>query len=263
LGNRSILADPRPAENKDRINAMVKRREAYRPFAPSVLEERLREYFGVPGDLQSAPFMNVVLPVLEDKRALLGAVTHVDGTARVQSVARTTNERYWRLIHEFGQLSGVYVLLNTSFNNDAEPIVDSVDDAVVCFLTTNIDYLIVNDYVVSRKHARLRPQDLAGLCVTVRPSHKLVMQKWADGGGTGALRDRFEIQSHASLYFGQPFAEISPLMFRLLSAPEPRALGAAWDALALDAPARVKLVEELYDLWQRRLVVVAPRGTGL
>jgi len=136
LGNRSILADPRPPENKDIINKMVKKREAYRPFAPSVLEEHVEEYFVIPTSQKQFPFMNFVLKVKEEKQSILGAITHVDGTARIQTVSKASNPMYWNLINEFSKYTGVHILLNTSFNNNAEPIVDSVYDAIVCFLTT-------------------------------------------------------------------------------------------------------------------------------
>lgn len=150
LGNRSILADPRPAANKDRINAMVKKREAFRPFAPAVVEERAGEFFELPPGTARLPFMVFTVPVKPDQRQLLGAVTHVDGSARIQTVGRDANPRFWELLQRFGKLSGVPILLNTSFNNNAEPIVDSVDDAVVCFLTTGLDALIAGDYLVRR-----------------------------------------------------------------------------------------------------------------
>lgn len=151
LGNRSILADPRPAENKGRINKMIKKREAYRPFAPTVVEERVSEYFVVPEMGRSLPFMTFVVDVQPDKRDLLGAITHVDGTARVQTVSREQNERYWNLLNAFGERTGVPMLLNTSFNNNEEPIVDSVEDAIVCYLTTDLDYLVVGDFLVRKK----------------------------------------------------------------------------------------------------------------
>lgn len=149
LGNRSILADPRPAENKKRINGMVKKRESYRPFAPSVLEEKVDEYFILPTDSKEYPFMNTVLYAKKDVG--LDAVVHVDGTARVQTVSKTSNKRYWMLINEFEKLTGKAVLLNTSFNNFAEPIVDSVFDAINSFLSTNIDRLVIGDYLISKK----------------------------------------------------------------------------------------------------------------
>jgi carbamoyltransferase len=151
LGNRSIVADPRPSENKDLINRMVKKREAYRPFAPAVLEDYATEYFELPERACRSPFMTFVVKVREEKRDVLKATTHVDGTARIQTVSRQGNPAFWELIAAFGELTGVPVLLNTSFNNNVEPIVDSVEDAIVCFLTTKLDYLIVGDYVIGKK----------------------------------------------------------------------------------------------------------------
>ena len=151
LGNRSIVADPRPASHKDLINQMVKKREAYRPFAPSVLEDRATEFFVLPAGQTRLPFMSVIVEVQADKRALLGAVTHVDGTARIQTVSRQQNSRYYELIEAFGRVTGVPVVLNTSFNNHAEPIVDSVEDAIVCYLTTGLDYLVIGDYLISKR----------------------------------------------------------------------------------------------------------------
>jgi carbamoyltransferase len=154
LGNRSILADPRPEENRERVNKMVKKRESYRPFAPSVLEEHARDYFDLPDGDGAYPFMITVFDVKDDKRGLLGAVTHVDGSARPQTVSRQTNPRYWELIKAFQRLTGVPVLLNTSFNNNVEPIVDSVHDAVVSFLTTELDCLVVGDFVARKGQPR-------------------------------------------------------------------------------------------------------------
>src|SRR6266498_2733237 len=151
LGNRSILADPRPAENQERVNRLVKKRESFRPFAPAVLAEAAHEYFEIPPTDCPLDFMSCVVRVRSDKRRLLGAVTHVDGTARIQTVTRETNEPFWRLISRFGDLTGVPVLLNTSFNNHAEPIVQSAGDAIVCFLTTQLDYLFLDDVLVRRK----------------------------------------------------------------------------------------------------------------
>ena len=151
LGNRSILADPRPVANKDRVNAAVKKREAFRPFAPAVTLERARDFFELPAGIHACPFMNMTVYVRPEHRSLLGAVTHVDGTARLQTVTEPENPRFWRLIEEFGKLTGTPIVLNTSFNNHAEPIVDSVEDALACFLTTALDCLIVDDFVVTKR----------------------------------------------------------------------------------------------------------------
>lgn len=147
LGNRSILADPSLPGMKDKINAEVKHREAYRPFAPSVLAEARLDFFESEVE---APFMLKVCDVREDKKDVIPAITHVDGSARIQTVRQETNPRYHELLSEFGQLSGIPVLLNTSFNVMGEPIVESPVDALRCFFTTGLDVLVINDFIISK-----------------------------------------------------------------------------------------------------------------
>jgi carbamoyltransferase len=151
LGNRSILADPRPEGMKDRLNARVKHREGFRPFAPAVLEEACGDWFATGG--ASAPFMLKVFPVRDDRLGRLPAVTHVDGSARVQTVRRDQNARYYDVIRHFGELTGVPVILNTSFNVRGEPIVCTPADAVACYLSTDLDTLVLGDFVVDTKPA--------------------------------------------------------------------------------------------------------------
>jgi len=147
LGSRSILADPTDPGMKDKINAEVKHREAYRPFAPSTTVEACNDYFDLGVE---DPFMLKVCNVLPDKRDLLPAITHVDGTARLQTVNRDTNPLYHELISEFGRLSGVPVVLNTSFNIMGEPIIESPVDALRCFYSTGLDDLVIGNFVVSK-----------------------------------------------------------------------------------------------------------------
>jgi carbamoyltransferase len=150
LGNRSIIADPRDAGMKDKINEKVKRRETFRPFAPAVLEEDAREYFDMTG-LENSPFMLFTVPVLDQKRKVIPAVTHVDGTARIQTVSRKTNPRFWELIAAFKDITGIPVVLNTSYNVKNEPIVCSPKDALSCFLSTNIDCAAIGGFFVQKK----------------------------------------------------------------------------------------------------------------
>jgi carbamoyltransferase len=149
LGNRSILADPRRGDMRDLINTKIKFREKFRPFAPSILEEALDEYFV---DAAPDPFMQQVYAVRPDKRAVLPAITHADGSGRLQTVSERTNPRYYRLIREFSRISGVPVVLNTSFNEN-EPIVDTPEQALDCFLRTRMDAIVVGNTVI-RRHAR-------------------------------------------------------------------------------------------------------------
>lgn len=149
LGNRSLLADPRRADMRDIINLRIKFRERFRPFAPSVLEEHASEYFE---DFVPAPFMERVLTIRQDKRAQIPAVTHVDGTGRLQTVSRDRNSRYWDLIHCFYRRTGVPMLLNTSLNEN-EPIVNLPDQAIACFLRTKMDSLVVGPFLIDRPEA--------------------------------------------------------------------------------------------------------------
>lgn len=148
LGHRSIVADPTDPAMKDRLNARVKRREGFRPFAPSVLAEKAGEYFVLPKGQQS-PFMILIGDVKEDKKSIIPAVTHQDGTARFHTVSRATAPEYWDLIHEFEKIKGVPVLLNTSFNEN-EPIVATPKQAVECFLRTEFDVLAIGDFLVEK-----------------------------------------------------------------------------------------------------------------
>ncbi|MBM3549298.1 MAG: carbamoyltransferase [Alphaproteobacteria bacterium] len=154
LGNRSILADPRRADYVRKLNAEIKHRESFRPFAPSVLWEKTHLYFDMPVE---GPFMIVAAPVKPEMRDRLPAITHVDGSSRPQTVRREQNPDYYDLIKAFGDLTGLYVLVNTSFNNDGEPIVETYEDAVISLCVTGLDYLHVDGFLVEP------PADRVGL----------------------------------------------------------------------------------------------------
>jgi carbamoyltransferase len=146
LGNRSIVCDPRRADMKEILNSKIKRRESFRPFAPSVLREAVPEWFEVDDDV---PFMMQVYPIREAQRARIPAVTHVDGSGRLQTVTRQANPRYYALIEAFAALTGVPMVLNTSFNEN-EPIVCRPEEALDCFLRTRMDVLAMGQWYVSR-----------------------------------------------------------------------------------------------------------------
>jgi carbamoyltransferase len=148
LGNRSILADPRQVGVKNVVNDRIKFRERFRPFAPSVIAEKAGEYFA---DTRPFPYMTVVLPVRPEKRSVIPAVTHADGTARLQTVEQATNPRFHRLLREFEALTGVPVLLNTSFNLQGEPIVCAPEDAVNTFLSGGLNALCLGDFLCEKK----------------------------------------------------------------------------------------------------------------
>ena len=146
LGNRSILGDPRRADMKDILNLKIKRRESFRPFAPSILRECVSDWFEQDDDV---PFMMEVFQVRSEKRSQVPATTHVDGSGRLQTVHQETNPRYHRLISAFQDITGVPILLNTSFNEN-EPVVCRPHEALDCFLRTKMDVLVLNDWVVTR-----------------------------------------------------------------------------------------------------------------
>jgi carbamoyltransferase len=146
LGGRSILADPRNPKAKDLLNAKIKRRESFRPFAPSILKEYTGEYFE---KVEDVPFMEKVFPIRPEKREIIPAVTHVDGTGRLQTVTKDVSPRYHALIDRFREKTGVPIVLNTSFNEN-EPIVNTPAEALDCFLRTQMDMLVLENCVVER-----------------------------------------------------------------------------------------------------------------
>jgi carbamoyltransferase len=146
LGSRSILADPRNRNAQKLLNEKIKKRESFRPFAPSILEEFGDEFFE---NYQFTPFMERVLPIKKNKRKLIPAVTHVDGSGRLQSVSKKLRPRYHALISEFYKITGIPILINTSFNEN-EPVVNKPEEALDCFLRTNLDVLVLGNYVLEK-----------------------------------------------------------------------------------------------------------------
>lgn len=147
LGNRSILADPRDPKMKDLVNSVIKFREGWRPFAPSVLAEDADEYFE---KMYESPFMVLTFQVKEEKRKIIPAVTHVDGSARPQTVTKEANQKYWELINEFKKITGVPVVMNTSFNLRGEPMVCSPADAIRTFYSSGIEAMIMEDFLIEK-----------------------------------------------------------------------------------------------------------------
>ena len=145
LGNRSILADPRRSDMKDILNAKIKHRESFRPFAPSILEEHASEYFDID---QPSPYMLMVVPVKKPKE--IPAVTHVDGTGRLQTVTKESNPLYYNLINEFYKITGVPVIINTSMNVMGEPIVNMPEEAYQMIVKTDMDYIVMGNNLVKK-----------------------------------------------------------------------------------------------------------------
>ena len=160
LGQRSILCDPRGGDMKDRVNATVKFRERFRPFAPAILHEKLKEWFEVNKEDDESPYMLRVMRFHEECAKRVPAVAHVDGTGRVQTVRRESNERLYRLLQKFYERTGVPILLNTSFNIAGEPIVETPEDALCCLLFTGLDACVLEDRLVEKDPSFSSPLDL-------------------------------------------------------------------------------------------------------
>lgn len=256
LGHRSILADPRPASNKDRINSMVKRRESFRPFAPSIRVDRMTAVFELPQVMADYSYMTYTLRVHEQARAALGAVTHVDGTARVQSVSRDNNPRFWDVISEFEQLTGVPAILNTSFNNNAEPIVDSIDEAVACFLTTGLDVLVIDEFVVKRR-GKHPTDEIGSLRPRLASSRKLVRR--AQTRKNEAMHISYYLESTASRYFVEPNLEVSEDLFYVLLRADGRStLEELYQACHIHESCTAVLNDGMYSVWEARGIVLIP-----
>jgi hypothetical protein len=252
LGNRSILADPRPEENRVRVNGVVKKREGYRPFAPSVLCEEAHRFFDIPESAPELSYMVFTVNVRPEYRDLLGAVTHVDGTARIQTVDRETNEKYWTLIAEFGRITGVPVLLNTSFNNFAEPIVQTSRDAIECFLTTKLDYLVIDDWVVRKRPVKWSAY--LDLVPALRPAARLRAVHRMNGNGQAPTRQH-------GVYFAYTkgsSSDISLELFEVLAAADGertlRDLGVTADECGK------AILDEALRLWEERFLTMTPAG---
>ncbi len=243
LGHRSIVADPRPAANRDRINRMIKQRESFRPFAPAVLAERADEYFELAGT--EPDFMTFALPVRPQYRELLGAVTHVDGSARVQVVRRDVNKLFWRLIDRFGARTGTPVVLNTSFNNNTEPIVNSAADAVRCFLTTGLDRLAIGPYLLARAATALDPSTLVPV---LAPTAAMRVRRTSRGPVEWELHE----WSHPT-----DIARTAPVSAATAAAITDSA-GQRQIRECVAVADRSTVEGELLSLWQRRLVDLIP-----
>ncbi|MYM84902.1 nodulation protein [Duganella sp. FT50W] len=242
LGNRSIIADPRPEQNRSRINFMVKKREGFRPFAPSVTEQAANEYFEMKSP--RLPYMSYVIKVHEAWRSRLGAISHVDGTARVQTVSATSNPRYWSLLNAVGKLTGVPMLLNTSFNNNVEPIVDSAADALACFLTTDLDRLVIGDYIISKRSGdRVMKLRQSRLTLVAHASLRL-----GANGTPVAMTSALSAQSLA----------LEPNTAQLLLAAERQPHIALGQLVHWDDAVWQQVGAQLYTLWEKRLIQIQP-----
>ena len=243
LGHRSILADPRKATNKSIINSMVKKRESYRPFAPSVLKEYADEYFEISNSNIGYEFMNFIVHIKEEKRNQLQAVTHIDGTGRVQIVSKDIDVKYWSTIEAFRKITGIPVLLNTSFNNFAEPIVDTVEDAIISFLTTQLDNMIVGNYVINRKEYSLSA--FLNLYILLVESTQLLCKSVIE-------KKRLRTQYFVSSNYGKRKIEVTEKLYhKLMCVNDKQRLS---QLFSIDELENGYIQKELYELWEARLI---------
>jgi predicted NodU family carbamoyl transferase len=246
LGHRSILADPREASMRDYVNALIKRREPFRPLAPSVLEERAGELFELPETPADYRYMSFVVRVRREWEARLGAVTHSDGTARIQTVGEADEPLYRRLLAAFCRRTGVPALLNTSFNNQAEPIVQSARDVIRCFLTTDLRYVALGAFLVEK--ADFSPALLKGFGIVVR-SFGALQEVTEDAGVERSIVRR-----------GAPGArrEVSPTVASIVkrAIAEPGISTTDMGLQSLDEDVE----RELFALWQARLIDLEPKA---
>jgi carbamoyltransferase len=246
LGNRSIVADPRPTSHKDLVNLMIKKRESYRPFAPSIQVESVNEFFHVAESSTDLGHMTYALQTRLSCQQLLGAVTHVDGSARVQTVSSRTNPKYWHLIEAFKNLTGVPILLNTSFNNNVEPVVDSIEDAVTCFLTTGLHFLVIGPFLIERCNPELVVDKLSHMAISQYPHINLTRSN-TDGNSASCnwqLRHVFKPTSKS----------ISDDVAELLMADGQVPIAGAVAFSRLNSMQSRRVLEEVFNLWDERLI---------
>jgi carbamoyltransferase len=251
LGNRSILADPRPLDMRDHINSVIKLRESFRPLAPAVLEEWAEEYFVLPRASTTLDYMGVVVQTRPAYREILRAVTHVDGSARIQVVRPDVNPGFADLLQRFHHRAGIPVLLNTSFNNYAEPMVLTAADAIRCYLTSGLDCLVLGGVVVTGRKAsdlpwaqmRMTVQHGTELVASPRPRARVgVRARRPEQGLPWECRNRFtSVRLPVS-------AELADTIQRALTDSNRTAeVGDGWDA------------SEVLQLWEARMIDVRPR----
>ena len=154
LGNRSILGDPRILENRNKINKIIKFRESFRPFAPSILSEYKTKFFQI-NKKETVNFMEKVFLIKKNMQHIIPAVTHIDGTGRLQTVEKKTNPKFYDLINEFFKITSVPILINTSFNLNGEPIVCSPKDAIRTFNTSGLDLLVIGDFIITKNNEKI------------------------------------------------------------------------------------------------------------
>ena len=254
LGNRSILADPRPAENKDRINKLIKKRESFRPFAPAVLEEEVNKYFCIPQSFSDLSYMTFTLEATELGKSLLHATTHIDGSSRVQSVSEKTNNLFWNLIKKFGDLTGTPVVLNTSFNNNYEPIVDNIHDSIICLLTTGLHRCFIGPYSIVPKFKEIPIHLLKEFYPLVLP-HWRVSSKFVPDELTTYYKVKLECYTPI---YGISSSISKDIFYILTQMNGKRKLGNIINSLVVDNFSKEIIYNDILKLLDKRIITINP-----
>jgi len=259
LGYRSILADPRRTALRDRINSEIKQREPFQPFAPAVLEEHMWSLFSKPSASARLDYMTFLLKLLPNMEDRYPAITHADGTARVQSVSKDANPRFYALISRFYTLTGVPLLLNTSFNARGEPIVDSVDDAVSCLLLTGIDLLVIGDLAVRAILGKFEGPSLERLSPALPLSRKIVFRS-IPGEVDG--KHSYFLETTFGRHFGGGDVRIpEPVAQMLMAADGRKTISALRDCAKLPDHEASGFNQTIIDLWRDGYIRLRPSPT--
>lgn len=260
LGNRSILADPRPAENKERINKLIKKRESFRPFAPAVLEEEVNKYYCVSQSIANLSYMTFTIQATDLGKSLLHATTHIDGSSRVQTVSKKTNNLFWNLIKKVDDLTGVPVVLNTSFNNNYEPIVDNIHDSIISFLTTGLHRCFIGPYSITPKFNEIPLHLLKEFYPLVQP-HWSVYSKFVPD----SLIMDYEVQleCYGRMEMDTPIyglsSSISENIFYILTQMNgKKSLGDIINSSTTDNPNEEVIYRDILKLLDKRVITIHP-----
>lgn len=250
LGNRNVFVDPRSEESNHQLNKALRRSEGYRPLALAVPEEDAREFCDLPAGMDSFPFAAFTVKVRDNKRNLLPAATHVDGTARLQTVSRETNPKFWALLQSFKEITGIPALASASFNSNIEPAADSVNDAIVSLLTTGLDFMVAGDFIVKKDVPSW--EDQISLLISLPPYVKLWRIKGFVERNRSTTRD--EIRTSYDSQFR--YAISRELYEMLITLDGEKTLRDLLEADGAQSDRNQALVAELNRLWAERLIVM-------
>lgn len=258
LGQRSIVCSPAGESTKEKLNARVKFREMFRPFAPAVLAERATEWFDFGSSPPESPFMLRVVPFRADRRERVPAVVHVDGTGRVQTLTREHNGRFYELVERFASATGIPILLNTSMNVRSEPIVETPEDALWCLLGTGLDFCVIHDWLVTKRADYGGVLDYVPRVVADDYSLRMPI---ASGALQSSIRREDAITVRTTTPWGPAEIVLLHRLFPLLSAIDGRRDGHAIQQALAGSPSAADVVRDLLSLRRMRIIELAKVDT--